>query len=182
MFLLLTNKHNSSRLSSLLASLSSFIGCDAFFMLNEQRVWRGEKKRLFTHLVTLTLMNFFVFCFFWHHYFPDAVTTCRVLLHPPQPCPPVSREAADCWGRGLCQALWVTSPQSLGQAAVKPEAKPPAIGDVTLPEKQRQHPARPPLIQLTADYTSTSCTGHMVMIHIRQRNCSCDNISCKNSI
>lgn len=175
MFLLLTNKHNSSRLSSLLASLSSFIGCDAFFMLNEQRVWRGEKKRLFTHLESL-------FCFFWHHYFPDAVTTCRVLLHPPQPCPPVSREAADCWGRGLCQALWVTSPQSLGQAAVKPEAKPPAIGDVTLPEKQRQHPARPPLIQLTADYTSTSCTGHMVMIHIRQRNCSCDNISCKNSI
>ncbi|TNN77470.1 hypothetical protein EYF80_012284 [Liparis tanakae] len=56
----------------------------------------------------------------------------------------VSRGAADCRGSGPCQAPWVTSPQSLDQAAAEPEAKPPATGDVTLPEKQGQHPAAPP--------------------------------------
>lgn len=91
--------------------------------------------------------------------------------------PAVSRGAADCLGPGLCQAQWVTSPQSPGQAAVEPEAKPPATGDVTLSEKQGQHPASPLLIQLTADCMGTSCTGHMVMIHIR----SCKSVSCKTS-
>ena len=95
-----------------------------------------------------------------------------------QPCPIVSVRAADCQGPGLCQTQWVTSLQSPGQAAVKPKAKPPATGDVTLLEKWGQHPASHLLIQLTADGLGTSCTGHMVMIHFHQRNHSCDNISC----
>ncbi|KAI9523900.1 hypothetical protein NQZ68_022532 [Dissostichus eleginoides] len=58
-------------------------------------------------------------------------------------------------------------PSEPGPGCVEPEAKPPATGDVTLPENQGQHPAGPLLIQLTADRAGTSCTGHMGMIHIR---------------
>lgn len=98
-----------------------------------------------------------------------------------KPCPAVSRGAADCRGSGPCQAQWVTSPQSLDQAAAEPEAKPPATGDVTLPEKQGQHPAAPPplLLQLTDDRTGTSCTGHMGMTHIRHGDHLYNQMRCK---